>query len=178
MKFNKKEFKKLTTERRAKYLYEHVKLDIEKHWHDIVLKRPCSRTFYEHCVGIRSGYMSDKAMELKASKRCHDHATSPQTMFYYIADRWDLFVDFERFFDIYKLCSTTIAVTSEENTALRGYTTNEGDGIKVTCSIVDRYKNLGIRLYKEGIDGGYEDKFPIEFPESFLEYERDHLLLT
>ena len=65
MNLNKKEFKKLTLIRRAKYLYEHVKLDIEKHWNDILLKRPCSRTFYEHCVGIRSGYMSEKAMDLR-----------------------------------------------------------------------------------------------------------------
>ena len=178
MNLNKKEFKKLTLIRRAEYLYDHVKLDVEKYWHDIVTKRPCTRTFYEHCVSIRSGYMSEKAMDLKPAKRCHDHVTSPQTMFYYIADCWDQFVDFENFLEIYKFCSTTIAVTPAENTALSGYTINEGDGIKVTCSITERYDKEGIRLYKEGVCGGFVDKFPIEFSESFLKYERDNLILT
>ena len=36
----------------------------------------------------------------------------------------------------------------------------------------------GIRLYKEGVGGGFVDKFPIVFSESFLKYERDNLILT
>ena len=74
--------------------------------------------------------------------------------------------------------SQTIAVTSEENDRLKGFTLNNddtGNVIKVTASIVDRYELAGIDLYHDKVD--VVDKFPFEVSEEFLEYERKYLLV-
>ena len=90
----------------------------------------------------------------------------------------NIFIDFEKFMKEWIFCSQTIAVTSEENDKLKGFTLNNADTgnvIKVTVSIVDRYKLAGIELYHDKVD--VIDKFPFEVSEEFLEYEKKYLLI-
>ena len=144
-------------------------------------KRDITRHFYEGCGAYTSGYMSTDAQMLKSKERTKDHFISPQTYAYYLLDNWNIFVDFDKFIKEWFFCSQTIAVTSEENNKLSGFTKNTfetGNVIKVKTSIVNRYSELGIDLYheKNGLVMAGE-KFPLPVSEHFLEYEEKNLLL-
>jgi hypothetical protein len=147
-------------------------------WEKNIKKRDCTRHFYEGVGSYTSGYMSNDALMLNSKDRCKDHFISPQTYAYYILDNWNIFIDFEKFMKEWIFCSQTIAVTSEENDRLKGFTLNNADTgniIKVTVSIVDRYELAGIELYHDKVD--VIDKFPFEVSEEFLKYERKYLLV-
>ena len=148
-------------------------------WDENINKRDCTRHYYEGCGAYTSGYMSLNAQMLPANKRTKDHFISPQTYAYYILDNWNIFNDFEKFMKEWIFCSQTIAVTSEENDILKGFTVNNADTggvIKVTTSIINRYSDAGIRLYHDKVD--IVDKFPFEVSEGFLKYEKEKLLIS
>lgn len=147
-------------------------------WDSNINKRDCTRHFYEGVGAYTSGYMSNDALMLNSKDRCKDHFISPQTYAYYLLDNWNIFIDFEKFMKEWIFCSQTIAVTSEENDKLKGFTLNNADTgnvIKVTASIVDRYELAEIELYHDKVD--VIDKFPFEVSEEFLEYEKKYLLV-
>ena len=147
-------------------------------WNTNINKRDITRHFYEGCGAYSSGYMSYDAQMLKSKDRTKDHFISPQTYAYFILDNWSIFSDYEKFKKEWWFCSQTIAVTSEENEKLKGFTINNADTggvIKVTTSIINRYAEAGIKLYHDKVD--VVDKFPFEMSELFLKYERDKLLI-
>ena len=147
-------------------------------WDNNINKRDITRHFYEGVGAYTSGYMSTNAQMLYASERTKDHFISPQTYAYFILDNWSTFVDFDKFLPEWYFCSQTIAVTSEENDILKGFTVNNADTggvIKVTTSIVDRYSDAGIQLYHDKID--VVDDFPFKVSKNFLEYEKKYLLI-
>ena len=150
-------------------------------WNVTSKKRQITRQFYMGCGNFSSGWVSSEAQMLKSKDRCKDHFISPQTYAYYILDNWSMFSVWEQFLPQWILCSQTIAVTSEENNKLSGFTKNTfetGNVIKVKTSIVNRYSELGIDLYheKKGLVMAGE-KFPLPVSEHFLEYEEKNLLL-
>ena len=150
-------------------------------WEITSKKRQITRQFYMGCSNFTSGWMSSDAQMMVSKARCKDHFISPQTYAYYLLDNWNIYNTWENFLPQWILCSQTIAVTSEENNALSGFTKNSfetGNVIKVKTSIISRYSDLGINLYHEQkgtVMAG--DLFPIAVPEHFLEYEEKNLLL-
>ena len=147
-------------------------------WDHNINKRDITRHFYEGCGAYTSGYMSTDAQMLKSKERTKDHFISPQTYAYYLLDNWNIFVDFDKFKKEWFFCSQTIAVTSEENDKLKGFTINNADTggiIKVTTSIINRYADAGIKLYHDKVDK--VDKFPFEVSDEFLKYEEENLLI-
>lgn len=148
-------------------------------WDKNINKRDITRHFYEGVGAYTSGYMSEDAMMLYAKDRTKDHFISPQTYAYFILDNWNVFIDFDKFIKEWYFCSQTIAVTSEENDMLKGFTLNNADTgnvIKVTTSIINRYSDAGIKLYHDKVD--VVDRFPFEVSKEFLKYEKENLLLV
>jgi hypothetical protein len=147
-------------------------------WDYNINKRDITRHFYEGVGAYSSGYMSYAAQMLDSKERTKDHFISPQTYAYFLLDNWHIYIEWDMFLKEWIFCSQTIAVTSEENDKLKGFTLNNADTgniIKVTASIVDRYELAGIKLYHDKVD--VVDKFPFDVSEEFLEYERKYLLV-
>ena len=151
-------------------------------WSVTRYKRPITRLFYMLCGNYVSGWVSNEALELSAKKRCHDHWCSPQTMCYFICDMWHLFKTIDKFHYIWKMCSTTIAVTKEQNDALSGFSYNNnstGNVLKVSEPITKRYEKLGITLWhkKNGVVNCSEEDFPMQLGDEFDKYEKENLIL-
>jgi hypothetical protein len=148
-------------------------------WSEQICKRDVSRHFYEGCGAYSSGWMSYEALELPSKKRTKDHFISPQTYWYFLADNWDNYTKkWENFLKEWKFCSQTIAVTSEQNDELKGFTENIDGVIKVKVPILERYSSLGIELYSEK-HGTNDGIFPFakDLSEEFIEYEERCLLI-
>ena len=80
------------------------------------------------------------------------------------------------------MCSTTIAVTKEQNDALSGFSYNNnstGNVLKVSEPITKRYEKLGITLWhkKNGVVNCSEEDFPMQLGEEFDKYEKENLIL-
>ena len=120
------------------------------------------RILYGQCFGyrkdgIRSGCISENAILEEAE--CDDHYLSPLQVaaFIYESDDDYYLKNFDAFKDMFKLCCYTHRVTPNENKKL--------SHLKGKILTRDKYKHLGIKLYKnnEEIDNtiitpiGYDD---------------------
>ncbi len=152
-------------------------------WDLSIYKRDMTRIFYEGVSGLRTGWESKAAQDMKMNdknfKPTFDHVLAPQTTAYFICDNWDRFQDFEEFRKIYLIASQVCAVTSYENNELKKWTGK--DSSQVLCPINERYNRCGIRLYHKNV--GWNDThletpfhYPFEVPEGYLEYEAKTLL--
>ena len=144
-------------------------------WKQTRHKRSATRVFYEGCGSISTGFMSKTARDnrRKKLKVCSDHVTAPQSLSYFVYDNWDKYSNFTNFQDVWTIGSQTAWVSTSENNMLKKWTDKKSAG-NVYCSIIDRYRKCGIRLYKENY--GWTWDWPFDLPEGFLEYEGKFLL--
>jgi len=144
-------------------------------WEQTRHKRSATRNFYNNLGSLSTGFMSEVAKTRRAQKLpvCGDHVTAPQSLSYFMFDKWDKYSNFTDFQEIWTIGSQIAWVSTPENNKVKEWTDQKSAGI-VYCSIVDRYKKSGIRLYKENY--GWTWDWPFELPEGFLEYEGKHLL--
>lgn len=154
----------------------------EGFWNYTRYKRPITRLFYMLTGNFKSGWVSNEAMELKAKDRCDDHANPPQVACYYLLDNWVKFNNIDLFHEFWRKVSTTIAVTSKQNTELSGFSHNSnetGNVLKVSKLTTERYKSLGIvlRNNEEGICFTADEPFPLDLGEEYNEYEKEFMLI-
>ena len=144
-------------------------------WEQTRHKRSATRVFYNGCGSISTGFMSDVAKDRRAKKLkvCGDHVAVPQTFSWFVYENWDKYSNFTDFQEVWTMGSQIAYVSTPENNMLKEWTDRKNAGI-VYCSIVDRYKNSGIRLYKENY--GYTWDYPFDLPDGFLEFEAKVLL--
>ena len=144
-------------------------------WDQTRHKRSATRVFYNGCGSISTGFMSEVAKSRRAQglKVCGDHVTAPQSLSYFVYEDWDKYSNFTDFQEVWTMGSQTAWVSTPENNELKVWTERKTAGI-VYCSIVDRYKKSGIRLYKPNY--GYTWDWPFDLPDGFLEFEGKRLL--
>ena len=135
---------------------------------------PAPRMFYElvhKSNGIRTGLTSRPRNNL--TDLCPDHFLSPQTVGEFVMDNLKYLEDFDLFLKVFECCCSTIAITSDENTALRG--------LKYTTPTMYKYQEMGIFLYDKGgnpVDNILAPAIPVcdEFWEEYCEWERKFVL--
>ena len=84
--------------------------------------------------GIRTGLTSRPNTNL--GDLTSDHFLSPQTVAEFILDNLKYMENFDLFLKLFECCCSTIAITSDENTALRD--------LKHTTPTMYKYKEMGI----------------------------------
>jgi len=144
-------------------------------WEQTRHKRSATRVFYNGLGSLTTGFMSKVAKDSREQKLkvCQDHVTAPQSLAYFMYANWDKYSNFTDFQDIWKIGSQTAYVSTPENNKLKEWTEKKTASV-VYCSIVDRYKNSDIRLYKPNY--GWTWEYPFDLPEGFLEFEAKVLL--
>jgi hypothetical protein len=103
---------------------------------------PAPRMYYDlvhQSNGIRTGLTSRPNTNL--GDLTSDHFLSPQTVAEFILDNLKYMENFDLFLKLFECCCSTIAITSDENTALRD--------LKHTTPTMYKYKEMGISLYNE-----------------------------
>ena len=136
-----------------------------------------SRYFYIATINIKSGYSTPKAMS-RDWETTEDHVFTPQFIGRFILDNPEAYLgedSFETFKKLWIWASTVMTVTKEENTALRGQTTNSDGVYTLDCSMADKYENIGVtKFYKKNV--GYVNGFPFVILPELLEYEKQFIV--
>jgi len=142
-------------------------------------KRHICRTFYESIGSVKTGWQSQQSL-LKGAGITNDHVFIPQFIGRMIMDMGDVYLtDFEKYKELCEFACLTIQVTKGENKQLSQQTPtimDLGDGYTfLTCSIQDKYDELGITLWNK-TEGTWEmNGFPMTVPQEIVDYESQFL---
>jgi len=123
-----------------------------KLWGDPDCFRPITRSFYEQVFSSgydHNGYISEDALN-NPKQQTQDHYLSPQFIGRMIMDNAEIYLnDYTLFENLFWIARSTIVVTKEENKRLSMLTDNDGMDYKVYVPTDQKYKHLGIKLYRK-----------------------------
>ena len=155
-----------------------------KNWGKENFFRPITRLYYIpvfDCAQVNhTGLISESAIN-SPKERCHDHCLSPQFIGRMIMDNADVYLkDYTIFENLFWLSCSTITVTKKENKELSMLTKNNGNDYKVYVPTDQKYKHLGIKLYRKNGKRWKEsvecENNIIPAPLDLLNYEKKFLV--
>ena len=135
-------------------------------------ERSISRLFYDSVFSSgadRSGFSTVLKNDWKLQPMTDDHYMSPQSVTKFIMDQADIILDdYDYFEDCFMMCRKTHWVMKSQNEELKSLTK------KTSILTRDRYKHLGLNLYKGGKPNYVMEKPELEVPTCFTDWERGY----
>ena len=135
-------------------------------------ERSISRLFYDQVFSSgadRSGFSTVLKNDWKLQPMTDDHYMSPQSVTKFIMDQSNIMLeDYDYFEDCFMMCRKTHWVMKSQNEELK-YLTK-----KTSILTRDRYKHLGLNLYKDGKPNYVMEKPELEVPTYFTDWERGY----
>ena len=133
------------------------------------VERSISRLFYDQVFSTgpdKSGYSTVLKGEWGLQKMCDDHYMAPQSVTKFIMDQADMLLeDYDYFLDCFMMCRKTHYVMKSQNEELSALTK------KTSVLTRDRYKHLGLNLYKGGKPNYIMEKPELQVPSYFTDWE-------
>jgi hypothetical protein len=135
-------------------------------------ERSISRLFYDSVFSSgadRSGFSTVLKNDWKLQPMTDDHYMSPQSVTKFIMDQSNIMLeDYDYFEDCFMMCRKTHWVMKSQNEELK-YLTK-----KTSILTRDRYKHLGLNLYKDGKPNYVMEKPELEVPTYFTDWEKGY----
>lgn len=135
-------------------------------------ERSISRLFYDSVFSSgadRSGFSTVLKNDWKLQPMTDDHYMAPQSVTKFIMDQANIVLDdYDYFLDCFLMCRKTHLVMKSQNEELKFLTK------KTNILTRDRYKHLGLNLYKGGKPNYIMEKPELQVPSYFTDWERGY----
>ena len=166
---------------------------LKNRWNHLDSRRSMTRVFYECLTNIPSGYITKAALDIKndplldaktkAKLLTEDHVMSGQAWGCFVIAKYEeLFKDdFPAFIRECITASPTVICTVEENNKCKSFTVNDnttGGILRLRVPTESRYEAAGINILWDINKGETFNGFPFKLSDAFLEYQKDHLLIS
>ena len=135
-------------------------------------ERSISRLFYDSVFSSganKSGFSTVLKNDWKLQAMTDDHYMAPQSVTKFIMDQSDIILeDYDHFEDCFMMCRKTHWVMKSQNEELKNLTK------KTSILTRNRYKHLGLNLYKGGKPNYVLENPELEVPTYFTDWEKGY----